>query len=162
MVKYTRLTFFEREEVSRQLASNASIRSISNKLKRSPSTISREINRCAVKKKYYRAVFAQQNSKKMLHKPNVHRKLDKNPKLRDLVFYYLLQKRWTPEQVAKRLKILYPNDMIMHISHESIYSYLYVLPRTTLKKKSSLRSGVIIHIVGLKNFVRNHVLLKTT
>ena len=46
MVKYTRLTFFEREEVSRQLASNASIRSISNKLKRSPSTISREINRC--------------------------------------------------------------------------------------------------------------------
>ena len=51
------------------------------------------------------------------------------------------QKFWTPEQIAKRLKIVYHNDMDMHISHETIYSYLYVLPRSTLKKEltSALR-----------------------
>ena len=135
MAKYTRLTFVEREEISRQLASGISIRTISNKINRSPGTISREINRCAVNRKYYRAISAQQRSNKMLHKPSANRKLDKIPRLCNIVSYHLLQKRWTPEQVAKRLKILYPNDMIMHISHESIYSYLYVWPRTTLKKE---------------------------
>lgn len=135
MAKHTRLTFVEREEISLQLASGISIRSISNKLNRSPSTISREINRCVIDKKDYRAIFAQQRSNKILHKPSMNRKLDKIPRLRNFVFYHLHQKRWTPEQVAKRLKILYPKDMIMHISHESIYSYLYVWPRTTLKKE---------------------------
>lgn len=41
---------------------------------------------------------------------------------------------WSPEQIAKRLKVLYPTDMTMQISHESIYSYLYVLPRGSLRK----------------------------
>lgn len=135
MAKYTRLSFVEREEISRQLASGISAQSISNMLNRSPSTISREINRHAVSRKCYRAVFAQKRSNKIQHKPSVNRKLDKNPGLRNFVFYHLLKKRWTPEQVAKRLKILYPNDMTMRISHESIYSYLYVWPRTTLKKE---------------------------
>ena len=42
---------------------------------------------------------------------------------------------WSPEQIAKRLKVLYPTDMAMQISHESIYSYLYVLPRGALRKE---------------------------
>jgi len=42
---------------------------------------------------------------------------------------------WSPEQIAKRLKILYPMDMAMQISHESIYSYLYVQPRGALRKE---------------------------
>ena len=135
MNKYTRLNFIQREEISRQLALGVSIQFIANRLSRSPSTISREINRCVVNKKYYRAIFAQQCSNKILHKPSKNRKLDKNSRLRNFVFYHLVQKRWTPEQVAKRLRILYPNDMAMRISHESIYSYLYVWPRTTLKKE---------------------------
>ena len=135
MAKYTRLTFVEREEISRQLASEISIRHISNTLNRSPSTILREINRYGINKKCYRAIPAQQRSNKMRHKPSANRKLDKNPRLRDFVSYHLIKKRWTPEQVAKRLEILYPNDMTMRISHESIYSYLYVWPRSTLKKE---------------------------
>ncbi|MBL1292352.1 MAG: helix-turn-helix domain-containing protein, partial [Thiotrichales bacterium] len=39
------LSIEEREEISRGLAANRSIRSIANLLERSPSTISREINR---------------------------------------------------------------------------------------------------------------------
>ena len=135
MAKYRRLTFIEREEISRQLASEISIRHISNTLNRSPSTIAREINRYNINKKCYRAIPAQQRSNKMRHKPSANRKLDKDSRLRNFVFYHLLKKRWTPEQVAKRLKILYPNDMAMRISHESIYSYLFVWPRSILKKE---------------------------
>ena len=83
MAKYTRLTFIEREEISRQLASGISIRYISNTLNRSPSTISREINRYGIDKRCYRAVLAQQRSNKTQHKPSVNRKLDKNPRLRN-------------------------------------------------------------------------------
>ena len=133
MAKYQRLTLREREEISRHLASGPSIRTIANDLNRNPSTIAREVNRTVVHRKYYRAIFAQQRSNKIRHKIKT-RKLDSNIPLRNVVFYYL-SKKWSPEQVAKRLKILYPNDMKMRVSHESIYSYLYVWPRTTLKKE---------------------------
>ena len=52
--------------------------------------------------------------------------MDINLPLKHYVLEHLDQ-LWSPEQIAKRLKILYPNDMIMQISPESIYSYLYVL-----------------------------------
>jgi len=42
---------------------------------------------------------------------------------------------YLPEQITKRLKILYPKNMNLQISHESIYSYLYVLPRSALPKE---------------------------
>ena len=61
------------------------------------------------------------------------RKLDTNECLREFVFNHL-NMRWSPEQIAKKLKLLYPLDMTMHISHETIYSYLYVWPRGELRK----------------------------
>ncbi len=141
MSQYFRLSFVEREEISRQIASNQSIRSIARQLNRSAGTISREIIRSSNNKNDYRAIKSQKLSQKLRHKPTGKRKLDINKLLREFVMYYLIQKLWTPEQIAKRLKIVYPNDMDMRISHETIYSYLYVLPRSTLKKEliSSLR-----------------------
>jgi len=60
--------------------------------------------------------------------------MDINLPLRHYVLEHLDQ-LWSPEQIAKRLKILYPENMNMQISHESIYSYLYVLPRGALRKE---------------------------
>jgi IS30 family transposase len=135
MVKYQRITLTEREEISRNIASGCSIRKIAQSLNRPPSSISREIIRSGVvERKYYRAVFAQGRSNKIRHKLRRNRKLDNNIPLREIVLYYLA-KNWSPEQIAKRLIILYPNDMIMHVSHETIYSYLYVLPRGALKRE---------------------------
>ena len=135
MITYQRLTILEREEISRQVASGYSLRVIAASLRRAPSSISREIRQSGVvERKYYRAVFAQQQSNKMRHKLRGNRKLNKNIPLRKAVLYYLA-KNWSPEQIAKRLIILYPNDMGMRISHETIYSYLYVLPRGALKRK---------------------------
>jgi len=134
MAKYIRLTLTEREEISRLIAAGYSLRKISKILDRSPSSISREIRRSVVDIEFYRAIFSQQSAIKKRHDFRGNHKLDNNRILRKLVFHYL-KKFWSPEQIAKRLKFLYPDDMDMHISHETIYSYIYVLPKGKLKNK---------------------------
>ena len=135
MVKYQRLSFDEREEISRQLACGKSERAIATHIGRAPSSISREIRQSgAIKPEDYRAVSAHRRSNRKRHQRRKNRKLDTNIILRNLVFNHLA-KKWSPEQIAKRLKILYPKDMDMHVSHEAIYSYLYVLPRGELKRE---------------------------
>jgi len=134
MVKYQRLSIIEREEISRQIASGSSLRVIAENLHRAPSSMSREIRRSVVHRKYYRAIFAQQRSNKMRHNLRGNRKLDNNIPLRKIVLHYLT-KNWSPEQIARRLIFLYPNDATMRISHETIYSYIYVLPRGTFKRQ---------------------------
>lgn len=134
MIKYERLSLIEREEISRYIASGHSLRKIASRLHRAPSSMSREIHRSVVDRKYYRAIFAQQHSNKIRHKLRKNRKLDNNIILREIVLSYLA-KNWSPEQIAKRLIILYPINMDMRVSHETIYSYLYVLPRGELKRE---------------------------
>ena len=134
MEKYQRLNLFEREELSRCLAMNYSYRQTSAVLQRSPSTIYREITRRNLTRVNYRALYAQQQAQLSAQKSRKQRKLDKNLKLQNIVIEYL-QLRWSPEQIAKRLKILYPNDMTMHVSHETIYAYIYVHPREHLKRQ---------------------------
>jgi IS30 family transposase len=135
MTKYHRISFFEREEISRQVASGSSLRTIATILNRSPSSISREIRQSGVVElKYYRAIFAQQDSNKARHKLRKNRKLANNALLRKFVLSHLT-KNWSPEQIAKRLIVLYPDDMSMRVSHETIYSYIYVLPRGTFRRR---------------------------
>lgn len=134
MSQYFRLSFVEREEISRKLAKGLSIRAISKDLDRSPSTVLREINRTCKELKTYRAIKAQRYAKWMRHITRKQPKINTSQRLRDFVFDHL-ENRWTPEQIANRLKFLYHDDMAMHISHESIYSYLYVMPRSTLRKQ---------------------------
>lgn len=135
MANYKRLTLKEREEISRLLAVGASLNDIAKSLSRASSTVSREISSSGVVHiQYYRAVFAQQRANKARHKIRKNHKLDNNEVLREFVFSRL-RDNWSPEQIAKRLVLSYPNNMNMHISHESIYSYLYVLPRGTFRKE---------------------------
>ncbi len=135
MMKYHRISLFEREEISRQIAQGASLRTIAGILNRAPSSISREICQSGVVElKYYRAIFAQHQSNKTRHKLRKNRKLASNALLRKFVLSHLT-KNWSPEQIAKRLIVLYPDDMSMRISHETIYSYIYVLPRGTFKRR---------------------------
>lgn len=82
----------------------------------------------------YRAIFAQQRWNVLRHKIRKNRKFIVNKKLWRVVRYYLLR-NWSPEQIAKRIVLLYPSDMTMRVSHEAIYSYIYVLPRGTLRDR---------------------------
>ena len=140
MITYQRLNFLEREEISRCIASGTSIRRIADCINRSPSTVSREIRRTVVDKKYYRAVFAHGRSRRIRHQPKRSRKLDTNIPLRNAVLGFLA-KNWSPEQIAKKLWLLYSGDMKMCVSHETIYAYIYVLPKGAFKRQliASLR-----------------------
>ena len=62
------------------------------------------------------------------------KKLDTNLMLKKYV-YKKLRLEWSPEEIANRLKLDYPQDNTMRISHETIYQHLYCLPRGELKKE---------------------------
>ena len=134
MRKYQRFQFNERENLSRYLAMNYSYRQIAQLLNRPASAVSREINKRGFNRSEYRAILAQQRSQQLASVPHKKRKLDINLVLKRVVIDHL-ELRWSPEQIAKRLKILYPEDMEMHVSHETIYAYLYVHPRGSLKRR---------------------------
>ena len=137
MSHYHRLTINEREDIVLGLAQGRNRREIALMLGRAPSTISREIRysnyKTTGRSLPYRAARAQTiaNTKARMHRRKL--KLDTNERLREFVFKHL-NLRWSPEQIVKRLKILYPIDMSMRISPETIYSYLYLWPRGELRK----------------------------
>ena len=131
MRSYTRLTFAEREEISRQLAAGSRLRMIARQLGRAPSTIGRELHRAERTRSTYRATRGQCVAQRHAQRP---RKLVTNPRLQAYVHAQLAQ-RWSPEQIATRLAAAYPGDATMRVSHETIYTYLYVLPRGALKRE---------------------------
>ncbi|MEI2686056.1 MAG: IS30 family transposase [Cypionkella sp.] len=55
---------------------------------------------------------------------------------------------WSPEQIAQRLKVDFPEDPTMRISHEAIYQALYIQGRGALKRELSafLRSGRALRV----------------
>jgi IS30 family transposase len=123
----------ERETISREARAKTSFADIARMLGRHASSISREIWANASYSPCYRAVKAEERSAEQKHRHRP-RKLDSNPALRNYVFAKLRNK-WSPEEIARRLAIEYPHDMAMRISHESIYRYLYCLPRGELKRE---------------------------
>lgn len=94
----------------------------------------REVLRCRLGYGGYRALTAQAlvNTRKTMAKRP--KKIENNPLLQEYIHCHL-KLGWSPEQIANRLKMEYPNEPNMQVSHESIYTYLYVLPRGELKKE---------------------------
>lgn len=133
---YRRLNIEDREEISRGLARGLSFCQIAEELGRHKSTISREVRHSRkLNRLTYRAVPAQRRSLRHARKRHEgHYKLETNQRLWTVITE-LLKKRWSPEQIVNRLAREYPKDLSMRISHETIYSYLYVLPRGQLKKE---------------------------
>lgn len=130
----------EREEISRGLAAGESMREIARRINRAPSTVSREVARnggCA----RYRAELAERRAMKEAHRPKVA-KLAQCPRLARVV-EHKLERRWSPEQIANWLKVTYPHDEDMQVSHETIYLSLYVQGRGALRRElhQALRSG---------------------
>lgn len=140
--RYGRLSSAEREEVSRMLAGGARRSDIARALHRHPSTIGRELRRHGDAGDGYRATIAQEQAEMMAHRTRKHRLLDTNA---DLLRYVLshLRLRWSPEQIARRMRIEYAGDDTMRISHEAIYQWISIQPRGSLKREiaRSLRQG---------------------
>ena len=126
------LTVGEREEISRALVADRSIRSIAASLERAPSTISREIKRNGGLEGY-RANQADQGAWDRAYRPKVC-KLVENRTLAQLVAGKL-RLQWSPEQIAGWLKRTYPEDTSCQVSHETLYRSLYIQARGALKKE---------------------------
>ena len=126
------LSLSEREEISRGIASQQSLRSMARQLKRSPSTLSREIHRHGGYDGY-RASAADQAAWDRAHRPKPC-KLARNRSLAKVVATKLTQ-QWSPQQIAGWLKRTYPESEHERVSHETIYRSLYIQARGVLKKE---------------------------
>jgi IS30 family transposase len=140
------LTLAEREEILAGLSAKKSIRSIARSLKRSPSTISREIQRNRGRR-YYKAVDANNRARRMVRRPKPCL-LEQNPPLKCIALEKL-ELKWFPEQISGWLKTTMPGQKLLQISAETIYKTLYYRSRSIvhhtlvkhLRMSHSLRNG---------------------
>jgi IS30 family transposase len=134
------LSLDEREQIGDGLVSGESFAVIGRRLGRATSTISREVTLNGGRGSY-RVFRADERAYERARRPKV-RKLDRDPRLASVVTEMLL-KRWSPQQIAARLRVDFPDQPEMWVSHETIYQSLFVQPRGWLRKELTvaLRSG---------------------
>ncbi len=126
------LSLAEREEISRGLAAEESVRAIAGRLGRAPSTISREVSRNGGRRRY-RAAASDQSAWARARRPKPC-KLATNLRLRDAV-EGKLGEDWSPQQIAGWLALEFPDEPEMRVSHETIYLTLFVQARGALKRE---------------------------
>jgi len=121
-MKYTHFTIEEREKIQYGRWDKKPVRTIAKELGRSPSSVSREINRNldVLGRKHYVPRIANERALKKRKSRGRHDRL-KNKTIRDYVISEL-KKRTSPEQIAGRLSIVHPRQSI---SHEAIYQFIY-------------------------------------
>jgi IS30 family transposase len=130
---YKHLTTQERAIVMTMRDDLCSTRSIAKRLCRSASTISREIGRCSINGVYdANLAHLQCQARRVAQR--------RQPKLRtDGALFYVvrhhLNLRWSPQQIAGKLKAMWPNDSKNTVSHETIYNAIYLHPRGELKRE---------------------------
>ena len=126
------LSTAEREEISRGLSTNLSLRAIARHLGRAPSTISREVRRNGGRQAY-RATASDKAAWERALRPKIC-KLACHPSLAYAVSAKL-RRKWSPEQIAGWLKRAFPGEAHKQVSHETIYRSLYIQARGVLKKE---------------------------
>jgi len=139
------LSMANREEIAIWQGQHVGVREMGRRLKRSPATISRELRRNASggDPVRYRATVAQAEADKRARRPKASKLLE-HPPLQVYVQDKLsCAEHWSPEQIANRIVLDYPDDARMRISHEAIYQALYVQGRGALRREltACLRTG---------------------
>lgn len=134
MTTYHHLSPEERALIMLEYQHGASIRSIALRLQRSPSTISRELQRNQSAKGRYcatRAAKAYCSRRKHSVKP---RKLVHNKSLCAIVESHLIHGKWSPEQISASLQDRFPEQSSMQVSAETIYAHIYAYPKGELRQ----------------------------
>jgi len=121
-MSYTHLTLVERETIEELLQEEKSLRCIAREIGRNPSTISRELQRNSTSRGYKdhraQAQYVERRKECRPAKKLSYQRL----------WRYILDKipdGWTPETIAGRLPMDFPDDVSMRICHETIYRSIY-------------------------------------
>ena len=132
--KYSYLTLEEREEIAVYLGQNRSFREIARLLKRNVSTVSREVNK---KRDFERHSYIPSRAHSRARRNIASRRKDMRKLTADSILwkeiYTKLKLRWSPEQICRWLKAMYPNDNEFNISPNTIYNFLFVQPKGQFK-----------------------------
>lgn len=135
------LSLIEREQLRDLHREGMSIRKIAAAMGRSASTISRELRRNTVTPRGYLPHTAHRLSAARRQRKRPSKIVENNE-----LFTYVhdkLQQRWSPEQIANRLRKDFPNAPHMWVCTETIYQAIYVHGHARLKRdgKLHLRRG---------------------
>jgi len=135
-----RLSLDDRIEIRLGLERSESYRRIAERIGRDKSTVCREVNRNGGRESY-KPVPAHDRAFQQARRPKPT-KLGTNPKLCRRVVTEL-EKLWSPEEIAGRLRTEFADDESMRVSHETIYKSIYVQGRGSLRKELAgcLRTG---------------------
>jgi IS30 family transposase len=134
---YQQLSLEERIELQVQVDRGLSTRAIARVLKRSASTVSRELRRNGWQRSRrrlsrYSAAEAQQRAERLSVKPRVERKLVPGTSAWSAVLEQFAA-GLSPEQAARTLKRMHPENTDLHFSHETVYQATYAMPRGGLR-----------------------------
>jgi transposase, IS30 family len=134
-----RLTLADREEITLGLHAGDSVTAIAARLGKAVSTVSREVAANGGREGY-RAWRAHQRARQQARRPKAPKLAC--PELAAQVTSWLTE-WWSPQQIAARLRIEFPGDPMMRVSHETIYQALYVQGRGELRRELArcLRTG---------------------
>jgi len=134
MKNYKRITYKERDRIARMRFEGKSFSLIAKRMKRSVSSITREVHKYENKRSgHYEAALAERKSKEAGVTRRYYARLNTEVRLRNEVIYRITELKHSPEQVSKRLKLEYPADTTMHISPETIYRYIYIHAKGELR-----------------------------
>ncbi len=131
---YHRLTLVEREQISRGIWAEETFSQIALRIGFYPSAVSREVKNNVKRRRCYSAVKAQDKANLNNKKKGRKKKLETSEPLKNYV-YEKLKQEWSPEEIAKRIRLDYADDNTMRISHEAVYQHIYCLPKGELKKE---------------------------
>lgn len=115
------LTVEERDRIAQMFNQGFGQKQIAEALGRSAGTISRELNRNQIDGQYF-AGQAQQRAIDRRRERELIRVMD-DPQINAAVRRGLAQE-WSPEQIAGRLKLDFPDDPSRHISAPTIYAWI--------------------------------------
>ena len=133
--KYGRLSLKERTVIETLLKENRKKTYIAKQLNRARSTICREINLWIRNPRdKYDAELAHWFAVKRNESKRFQDKITQFPRLKIAVYRGLLLLD-SPEIISGRLKLEYPQDQSMQVSHESIYKHIYMHPQGSTNMK---------------------------
>jgi transposase, IS30 family len=135
------LTLETREEIRVGIDRGESDQDIATRIGCHRSTIWREIGENGGRHAY-RAFAAQARADEQARRPKP-RWFEERAALWDHVVELLVRYRWSPQQIARVLRVEHPDEPQWWVSHEAIYQALYVQAKGEFRKQllGCLRSG---------------------